>query len=465
MTPLTSSSVPLDDITSQLNQLSISPLQHVPLTGLFDKYSFMEVLGGWGKGVITGRARLGGIPVGVVCVDVRTTEYTIPADPALVESKENIVSRPGQVWYPESSFKTAQAIFDMRCEDLPIIILANWRGFSGGQESMQDAILKFGSYIVDALHNIEHPVMIYLPPMSTLRGGSMVVVDPTINKDFMEIYADPTSRCNVLEPDGIIDIKFRREQILAEMRRCDPYIIQYTQQLTVARAAKDVNLVQNIQSIIKTRENSLYPTYLQLAMHFADLHDTPVRMQHKGCLDGIVEWGNGARNKFYWRIKAKQFEHEIVTVILFTLLNKNNNNNNNNNHHNVLPNTSNTYQHEILWELLSTKYSIPLLDRSLPTTATSTHASTIQLARALFNAWLQESTLPIKIIPSFTITTNNNINTDQIFVEYIINNYSSFYQYIYTKCIELQSFKTSFDLKQMLTTFTKEQLLEMIDKL
>ncbi len=34
---------------------------------------------------------------------------------------------------------------------LPLIILANWRGFSGGMRDMYNEILKYGSYIVDAL--------------------------------------------------------------------------------------------------------------------------------------------------------------------------------------------------------------------------------------------------------------------------------------------------------------------------
>lgn len=42
----------------------------------------------------------------------------------------------GQVWYPNSAYKTAQAIFDFQREGLPLIIFANWRGFSGGQQDM-----------------------------------------------------------------------------------------------------------------------------------------------------------------------------------------------------------------------------------------------------------------------------------------------------------------------------------------
>ena len=42
------------------------------------------------------------------------------------------ISQAGQVWYPDSAFKTAQAISDMNREGLPLFIFANWRGFSGG---------------------------------------------------------------------------------------------------------------------------------------------------------------------------------------------------------------------------------------------------------------------------------------------------------------------------------------------
>lgn len=44
------------------------------------------------------------------------------------------VSQAGQVWFPDSSYKTAQAIQDFGREDLPLIIFANWRGFSGGMK-------------------------------------------------------------------------------------------------------------------------------------------------------------------------------------------------------------------------------------------------------------------------------------------------------------------------------------------
>jgi acetyl-CoA carboxylase carboxyltransferase component len=77
---------------------------------------------------------------------------------------------------------------------LPLIIFANWRGFSGGLRDLYEEILKFGSYIVDNLRDYQHPVFIYIPPCGELRGGAWVVLDPTINPDKMEMYCDENGR-------------------------------------------------------------------------------------------------------------------------------------------------------------------------------------------------------------------------------------------------------------------------------
>ena len=73
----------------------------------------------------------------MIAVETRLVEQRIPADPANPESREALLPQAGQVWYPDSAFKTAQAIEDFnRGENLPLIIFANWRGFSGGTRDM-----------------------------------------------------------------------------------------------------------------------------------------------------------------------------------------------------------------------------------------------------------------------------------------------------------------------------------------
>jgi acetyl-CoA carboxylase/biotin carboxylase 1 len=145
------------------------------LSGLFDKGSFEEALGGWARTVVVGRARLGGIPMGVIAVESRSVDNVTPADPANPDSMEMVTTEAGGVWYPNSAFKTAQALRDFNHgEQLPVMILANWRGFSGGQRDMYNEVLKYGSYIVDALVKYEQPIFVYIPPFGELRGGSWV---------------------------------------------------------------------------------------------------------------------------------------------------------------------------------------------------------------------------------------------------------------------------------------------------
>jgi acetyl-CoA carboxylase/biotin carboxylase 1 len=97
-------------------------------SGFFDKGSFQETLSGWARTVVVGGARLGGISIGVISVETRNIERTVPADLANPTSFEQKIMEAGQVWYPNSAYKMAQAIFDFSREGLLLIIFANWRG-------------------------------------------------------------------------------------------------------------------------------------------------------------------------------------------------------------------------------------------------------------------------------------------------------------------------------------------------
>ncbi|XP_040280126.1 acetyl-CoA carboxylase 1 [Bufo bufo] len=275
------------------------------LSGFFDHGSFMEIMQPWAQTVVVGRARLGGIPVGVVAVETRTVELSIPADPANLDSDAKIIQQAGQVWFPDSAFKTAQAIKDFNREGLPLMVFANWRGFSGGMKDMYDQVLKFGAYIVDGLREYQQPVLVYIPPQAELRGGSWVVIDPTINPRHMEMYADKESRGGVLEPEGTVEIKFRRKDLVKTMRRVDPVYIHLAERLgTPELSPADCKELENK---LKEREEFLIPIYHQVAVQFADLHDTPGRMQEKGVITDVLEWKT-SRTFFYWRLRRLLLE-------------------------------------------------------------------------------------------------------------------------------------------------------------
>ncbi|XP_069475531.1 acetyl-CoA carboxylase 2 [Ambystoma mexicanum] len=282
-------------------------------SGFFDHGSFMEIMHLWAQTVVVGRARLGGIPVGVIAVETRTVEMVIPADPANLDSEAKIIQQAGQVWFPDSAFKTAQAIQDFNRERLPLLIFANWRGFSGGMKDMYDQVLKFGANIVDSLRCFKQPVLVYIPPHAELRGGSWVVIDQTINPLYMELYADKDSRGGVLEAEGTVEIRFRRKDLIKTMRRIDSVYSRLVEQLGTPELPEDER--KKLESQLKSREELMLPIYHQVAVHFADLHDTPGRMQEKGVITDIIDWKN-ARMFFYWRLRRLLLEEVVKSEIL-----------------------------------------------------------------------------------------------------------------------------------------------------
>ena len=217
------------------------------------------------------------------------------------------------------------------------MLFANWRGFSGGQKDMFEEVLKFGAYIVDALRDFRQPVMVYLPPHATLRGGAWVVVDQTINEQFMEMYADDSARGGVLETEGTLDVKFRKKDVIAMAHRLDDKLQALDKELaaleTGAAGAKDAGVTvaaaasaaaspssssssssssgprakDVVLKEMRARETLLFPTYHQVATQFADLHDTPGRMLAKGCIQAKVSWA-ASREFFYWRLQRRLAE-------------------------------------------------------------------------------------------------------------------------------------------------------------
>jgi len=287
-------------------RLMLSGTNDMP--GFFDKGTFKEYLAGWGKSVVIGRGRLGGIPMGAIAVETRLVDKVVPADPADPNSREAILPQAGQVLFPDSSYKVAQAIRDFDKEGLPLMMFANWRGFSGGSRDMAGEILKFGAMIVDALREYSNPVFVYLPPHGELRGGSWVVVDPTINEEKMSMYADPLSRGGILEPAGIIEVKFRKPDIMKVMHRTDEELRLLDSEIEACDFDADI---PKLKEQIKAREDLLYPVYSQIATEFADAHDKTGRMKAKGVIKDAVEWSR-SREFFYYTTKRRIMQDDLV---------------------------------------------------------------------------------------------------------------------------------------------------------
>ena len=65
---------------------------------------------------------------------------------------------------------------------------------------------------------------------------------------------------------------------------------------------------------VKERQELVLQSYVQIATHFADLHDTPGRMKAKGAIHGIVDWRR-SRSFFYWRLRRKLAEFSLIQHI------------------------------------------------------------------------------------------------------------------------------------------------------
>lgn len=285
------------------------------LGGMFDKDSFVETFEGWAKSVVTGRAKLGGIPVGVIAVETQTMMQLIPADPGQLDSHERSVPRAGQVWFPDSATKTAQAMLDFNREGLPLFILANWRGFSGGQRDLFEGILQAGSTIVENLRTYNQPAFVYIPKAAELRGGAWVVIDSKINPDRIEFYAERTAKGNVLEPQGLIEIKFRSEELQECMGRLDPELINLKAKLQGAKHENgSLSDSESLLKSIEARKKQLLPLYTQIAVRFAELHDTSLRMAAKGVIKKVVDWED-SRSFFYKRLRRRISEDVLAKEI------------------------------------------------------------------------------------------------------------------------------------------------------
>ncbi|CAJ0566604.1 unnamed protein product, partial [Mesorhabditis spiculigera] len=261
--------------------------------GICDSNSFDEIMSEWAKTIVAGRARLGGIPIGVLSSELRNVKTTIPADPACTDSQSIDVHQAGQVWYPDSAFKTAEAINDFNRENLPLLFIASLRGFSGGQQDMYQMVLKFGAHIVDALRNYKQPVIIYIPSGGELRGGAWVVLDSKINPGFIQMVADEESRGGILEPPAVIGIKFKAEKMRALQRRNDPILIRLQQELDEAKKADKDPVIATTEAtrlrrLIDERSEGLLKAYRGVAVEFADLHDRAERMQKKGAVQHVT---------------------------------------------------------------------------------------------------------------------------------------------------------------------------------
>jgi acetyl-CoA carboxylase/biotin carboxylase 1 len=125
----------------------------------------------------------------------------------------------------------------------------------------------------------------------------------------MEMYADEDARGGVLEPEGIVNIKYRRDKQLDTMARLDPEYGLLRRQLADPSLSKEK--INEIKAKATAREQLLLPVYMQVSLQFADLHDRAGRMKAKNTIRQELQWRE-ARRFFYWRVRRRVNEEYIL---------------------------------------------------------------------------------------------------------------------------------------------------------
>ena len=85
-----------------------------------------------------------------------------------------------------------------------------------------------------------------------------------------------------MEAEGTVEIKYRYKDVSKTMMRLDPECKQLKQKMgtpEITRAER-----ATLETAMRAREQKLLPIYHQVAVMFADLHDSPGRMQEKGVI-------------------------------------------------------------------------------------------------------------------------------------------------------------------------------------
>jgi len=103
----------------------------------------------------------------------------------------------------------------------------------------------------------------------------------------MEMYADEDARGGVLEPEGIVNIKYRRDKQLETMARLDPEYGALRKQL--ADKSLSPEKLSEIKVKATAREQLLLPVYMQVSLQWRE-----------------------ARRFFYWRVRRRVNEEYIL---------------------------------------------------------------------------------------------------------------------------------------------------------
>ncbi len=188
---------------------------HAVIARIVDDGGFLEVQGGYAENIITGFARLGGRPVGVVA-----------NQPAVLAGVLDI----------NASLKAARFIRFCDCFNLPVVTFVDVPGFLPGVAQEHGGIIKHGSKLLYAYCEATVPKLTVITRKA--YGGAYDVMSSKHIRGDINL-AWPSAEIAVMGPKGAVEILFKDEITRAQDPAADTtrLIGEYTEKFAHPYAA------------------------------------------------------------------------------------------------------------------------------------------------------------------------------------------------------------------------------------
>jgi len=161
---------------------------------LLDAGRLEEFQADYAREMITGHARIGGIPIGVIANNRRMTKSAGAGPP-----------RFGGIVYTESAEKVAFFIDTCNRHQTPLLFVQDVSGFMVGAEAEHSGIIRAGARFVEAMATTAVPKIV-LTINHASGAGYYAMAGQGFDPDF--IYSWPTGRMGVMEGDSAVQAVF-----------------------------------------------------------------------------------------------------------------------------------------------------------------------------------------------------------------------------------------------------------------
>jgi len=204
------------------------------LNGVVDRGSAIEICQGWGPGMYTGLARLGGRTVGIVANQTR---------------------RLGGVIDAEAAEKAAVFVNDCDRFGLPLVVLVDTPGFMPGLRQEQDGVIRHGASLLKAFAGASVPKLTVV--LRKAFGGAAITMNSRdLGADV--VFAWPGAEIGIMSAGQAVGIVNRRDLETAADDERQAVVDRYAERHLTASAAAASGFVDEVIEPGQTRSSLIW---------------------------------------------------------------------------------------------------------------------------------------------------------------------------------------------------------------